>query len=163
MADSDLVKNYLQRLRSQFYADDEKGFYQQRPVLIDAITTPARWLDDRGVRLPERRLSDILDEIIKSIMHFGSTGKIEYFCRYFLYAVQQHMKHQGERYYDEGKSLRFITDTALENLSKKQRARLGDAVDPTTSRLAELNRLVRQTAVRKKKAAKAHAAQLDLL
>jgi len=162
-ADSDLVKTYLRRLRTQFYPDDEKGFFQQRSLLIRAITHPAHWLDERGVRLPERRLCQILDEIIKGIMHHGATGKIEYFCKYFLHAVQQHMKHQGDAYYDEGKSLRFITDTAMENLTKKQREKLGDAQDATTSRLADLNRLMRETAVKKKKAAKAPSAQLDLL
>jgi hypothetical protein len=163
MAGSDLVKNYLHRLRSQFYPDDEKGFFQQRTVLIDAITTPARWLDERHVRLPERRLCQILDEIIKGIQNFGATAKIQFFCRYFLYAVQEHMKHQGDRYYDEGKSLRFITDAAMDNLSKKQRAKLADAQDATTSRLADLNRLVRATTAKKKKAVKTPASQLSLL
>ena len=163
MADSDLVKNYLHRIRNQFYPDDEKGFFQQRTVLIDAITTPARWLDERHVRLPERRLCQILDEIIKGIQNFGATAKIQFFCRYFLFAVQEHMKHQGDRYYEEGKSLRFITDTAMDALTKKQRAKLADAQDATTSRLADLNRLVRATAAKKKKAVKAPASQLSLL
>lgn len=163
MADSDLVKNYLHRIRNQFYPDDEKGFFQQRTVLIDAITTPARWLDERHVRLPERRLCQILDDIIKGIQNFGATGEIKFFCRYFLFAVQEHMKHQGDRYYEEGKSLRFITDTALDNLTIKQRAKLADAQDATTSRLADLNRLVRATAAKKKKAVKAPASQLSLL
>lgn len=162
MADSTLVKNYLHRLRNQFYPDDEKGFYIQRSVLIDGITTPARWLDERNVRLPERRLCQILDEVIKGIQNFGATGQIKFFCRYFLHAVQLHMKHQGDRYYEEGKSLRFITDTALENLSKKQRAKLDDAQDQTTSRLADLNRLVRETAVKNKKVRKLPTSQLDL-
>ena len=163
MADSDLVKNYLHRLRNQFYPDDEKGFFQQRGILIDAITTPARWLDERHVRLPERRLCQILDEIIRGIQHFGETGKIQYFCRYFLHAVQLHMKHKGDTYYEEGKSLRFITDTALDVLTKKQRAKLADAEDATTSRLAALNRLMRETSARKKNTVKAPKTQLDLL
>jgi len=163
MADSDLVKNYLHRIRNQFYPDDEKGFFQQRTQLITAITTPARWLDERGVRVPERRLCEILDEVIVGIQRFGATGEIKFFCRYFLFAVQEHMKHQGERYYEEGKSLRAITNSALDTLTKKQRARLGDAEDATTSRLADLNRLMRETAAKKKKAVKAPASQLDLL
>ncbi|MEI6492625.1 MAG: hypothetical protein WCO94_08770 [Verrucomicrobiota bacterium] len=163
MADSDLVKNYLHRIRSQFYPDDEKGFFQQRTLLVRAITHPAFYLDERGVRLPERRLCAILDTVIRDIQHFGATAKIENFCRYFLHAVQQHMKHQGDGYYDEGKTLRFIMDTAMENLTKKQREKLSDAQDSTTARLADLNRLVRETAAKKKKSAKAPAAQLDLL
>ena len=163
MADSDLVKNYLHRIRSQFYPDDEKGFFQQRTLLVRAITHPAFYLDERGVRLPERRLCAILDTVIRDIQHFGATAKIENFCRYFLHAVPQQMKHQEDGYYDEGKTLRFIMDTAMENLTKKQREKLSDAQDSTTARLADLNRLVRETAAKKKKSAKAPAAQLDLL
>lgn len=164
MPDSDLVKDTLHRLRQQFYPDDEKGFYQQRSILVTAITTPARWLDERGVRLPEHRLRKILDEIIRGIMHYGATGQVQYFCRYFLFTVQEHMKHQGDHYYEEGKSLRFITDSAVETLTKKQRARLGDAQDATTSRLADLNRLLHETAVKKKKVTKAPSSkQLSLL
>ena len=161
-ADADLVKKYLHRLRHQFYPDDEKGFFQQRTMLITALTTPARWLDERGVRLPVGRLDEILDDIVKTIMRHGDTARIGYFCRYFLHAIQQHMSHQGERYYEEGKSLRFITETALENLSSKQRAKLSEAQDPTTERLAELNRLLRQTSVKKRKASQPTATQPDL-
>ena len=163
MADSDLVKNYLHRIRQQFYPDDEKGFFQQRPWMMQAITHPAFYLDERGVRLPERRLCAILDTVIRDIQHFGATEKIGNFCRYFLHSVQKHMKHQGDGYYEEGKSLRFITDTALENLTKKQREKLPDSQDATTSRLADLNRLMRATAAKKKKTTAAPAAQLSLL
>jgi len=166
MADSDLVKDTLHRLRKQFYPDDEKGFFQQRSMLVKAITTPAHWLDERGVKLPETRIRAILDEVIRGIMHYGATAEIKFFCRYFLFAVQEHMKHQGEKYYEEGKSLRFITDTAVENLTKKQRARMADAQDATTARLADLHRLYAETAVKKRAAAKAEKAaakaQLDL-
>lgn len=161
-ADS-LVKNWLHRIKTQFYPDTPKEFYQQRNILITAITTPARWLDERGVRLPEARIDSILNDIFRGIMHHGDTGRIAYFCRYYLKAVQDHMSHQGERYYEEGKSLRFILDSALENLSKKQAAKLPEAQDRTTSELAALNRLVAATRVKKKKTPKAQADQLDLL
>jgi len=161
-ADS-LVKNWLHRLKNQFYPDNAKDFYQQRSILITAITTPAHWLDERGVRLPEARIDAILTDILRGIMHHGDTAHIAYFCRYYLKAVQDHMKHQGDKYYEEGKSLRFIVDSALENLSKKQAAKLPDAQDRTTSELAALNRLVNATRVKKKKVTKVQSTQLDLL
>jgi hypothetical protein len=163
MSAETLVKDTLHRLRNQFFADDEKGFFQQRSMLVEAITTPARWLEERGVHLPEEKLRDILDRIILGIMRHGATGRIGYFCRYFLFTVQEHMKHQGEKYYEEGKSLRTITETTIDRLTKKQLARLGDAEDPTTTRLAALNRLVRETAIKKKRTTKPTGAQLELL
>lgn len=166
MNDSAFVTDYLHVLRTQFYPDDPAGFGQQYSMLVLAITTPANWLEDRGVQLPEKRLREILDEIIVGIKRFGDTGHVKFFCRYFLFAVQEHMKHHGERYYEEGKTLRFIMDTTLEHLSKKQRARLEEAKDATSTRLSELHRLVRQTSAannRANKAARAAArSQLDL-
>lgn len=160
-ADS-LLKNWLHRLKNQFYPDTPKEFFQQRSILITAITHPAHWLDERGVQLPEARLDAILTDILRGIMHHGDTARIGYFCRYYLKAVQDHMTHQGEKYYEEGKSLRFIVDTALENLSKKQAAKLPDAQDRTTAELAALNRLVQSTRVKKKKVAVKTATQQEL-
>jgi hypothetical protein len=162
MAADNLVKSFLHRLRTQFYPDDEKGFFQSRSMLITAITLPARWLDERGVRLPEKRIEEILVGIIRGIQHHGDTGRIGYFCAYFLKCVQDHMKHHGDDYYEEGKRLRLVLDTAVENLTKKQAARLGDAQDRTTAELAALNRLVSSTAVKKRKAARPAGTQLDL-
>lgn len=151
MAGENILEDYLGTLRKQFYPDDSKAFFQQKSMLITAITTPARWLDERGVKVPDRRHREILDTIIKGIMHHGATGKIQYFCRYFLHAVQEHMSHNGERYYEEGKSLRTIVDTTFTHLTAKQRKRLPDAEDPTTTQLAALNRLVKSTRHKTKK------------
>lgn len=162
MTAAELVKINLHRLRTQFY-ESEKEFFQQRSILMKAITYPSFWLEERGVRLPAEKLNSILDTIIRGIMHHGATRQIGYFCAYFLKCVQDHMRMQGERYYDEAKSLRSITETALDHLTKKQLARLPEAQDRTTSELAALNRLVRETsAKRRRKPAKATGTQLDL-
>lgn len=163
MAASDIVKNNLHRLKNQFYPDDEKRFFQQRGMLIKAITHPASYLKDRGVRLSTDELQAILDTIIRGIMHHGNTGRIGFVGAYILKCVQDHMKIQGDVYYEKGKSLRRITELALDELTKKQLARLGDAQDRTTDELAALNELVRSTTVKKKKARKVNAEQLDLL
>lgn len=72
------------------------------------------------------------------------------------------MAHQGEKYYEEGKSLRFIVDSYFENLSKKQVAKLPEAQDRTTAELAALNRLVASTRIKKKKVATKTATQQEL-
>lgn len=160
-ADS-LVKNWLHRIKNQFYPDAAKEFYQQKNVLIVAITTPARWLDERGVQLPEARIDAILAEIVRGVMHHGDTGRIVFFCRYFLKVVQDHMDHHGEVYYEEGKSLRFIVTSAVETLTKKQAARIPDAQDRTTAELAALNRLVKATKLRRRPPARKTATQQEL-
>lgn len=162
MTSADLVKVNLHRLRTQFY-ESEKEFFQQRSILVKAITYPSFWLEERRVRLPAEKLNAILDTIIRGIMHHGATHQIGYFCAYFLKCVQDHMRMQGECYYEEAKSLRTITETALDLLTEKQRARLPDAQDRTTAELSALNRLVSQTTPkRRRRPAESPGTQLDL-
>jgi hypothetical protein len=162
MAAETLVKRFLYQIRTKFYPDNEKGFYQERSLLLRAITHPAHWLKDRGVSLPEAKLEAILNEILRGIMHHGDTGKIGYFSAYLLKAVQAHMKHQGDRYYDEAKALRNIAESALSELTKKQRDRRPDALDPVTAQLADLNQLLRATKPGRKKKPASTGTQLDL-
>jgi hypothetical protein len=49
----DIVRDYLHLIKNEFHAGDERAFFQQRWLLIKAITFPAKWLDKRGVFLPE--------------------------------------------------------------------------------------------------------------
>ena len=162
MAAEILVKRFLYQIRTKFYPDNEKGFYQERNFLLRSITYPAHWLKDRGVSLPEAKLEVILNEILRGIMHHGNTGNIGYFSAYLLKVVQDHMKHQGDGYYEEAKALRNIADSALADLTSKQRSRLPDALDPVTVQLADLNRLVRATKPGRKKKPVAAGTQLDL-
>lgn len=162
MAADTFVKRYLYQIRTKFYPDNEKGFYQERTLLLRAITHPAHWLKDRGVSLPEAKLEAILNEILRGIMHHGDTGNIGFFSAYLLKAVQTHMSKQGDRYYEDAKALRNIASTALADLTKKQQARLPDALDPVTAHLADLNQLIRATKPGKRKKAAPAGTQLSL-
>lgn len=162
MAAETLVKRFLYQIRTKFYPDNEKGFYQERMLLLRAITHPAHYLKERGMALPESRIEDILNEILRGIMHHGDTGHIGYFSAYLLKAVQKHMIHQGDDYYAEAKALRNIVETAAGEWTEKQRKQLPDALDPVTSRLADLNNLVRATKPGRKKKPASNGTQLSL-
>lgn len=101
-----LVSDYLGKLRGSFYGDNQKGFFQQRRLLIQAITTPARWANKKGVELDDRHCRKILDLVIKDIQHHGNLSAIKYFCRYFLDCVQKHLQHHEEEYLDLGRKIR---------------------------------------------------------
>ena len=141
-----IVGDFLHVLRNQFYPDEQKAFYQQRSLLIQAITHPAAYLAARGVGLTEADHRKILTEQIRTIQHHGDTAAIRYFCRYFLHAIQQHMKFHGEDYYDSGKRIRDIADSALDSL----KSRAASQALETTDRLAEINAIVRPPSRRKK-------------
>jgi hypothetical protein len=138
-----IVEDYLRRLRNQFYPDDDKRFFQQRALLVRGITHLAVYLRDRDVALPERRYRQILDEIIQRIQHFGDTSRIEYFCRYWLKAVQSHVDHHGEDYYEEAKDFRHALDHITSRLSPAAEAKCEEAREDTVDHLAEIAKLIR--------------------
>jgi len=101
----DIVRDYLHLIKNEFYAGDERAFFEQRWLLIKAITYPARWLDKRGVFLPETEHRKILDTVISGIKDHGNTDTIRSFGRYFLDCIQKQIKHHEETYYDHAKGL----------------------------------------------------------
>jgi hypothetical protein len=165
MAAEDFLQAQLRKIRFQFLPDDPKAFFQQQKMIIKAICYPATYLQKRGVQLPERRLEQILNEVLRGIMHHGQTSKITWFGGYFLKCIQEHMSHHGDEYYDEGKDLRTILQKTLAELSKKEVADLPSAQDDTTARLADAAKLLKSTKpIRKNSAVKGgrKTGQLDL-
>lgn len=153
-----LLSEYLGMLRRQFYTDD-KAFFQQRRLLIKALTLPARWFEKRGVFADDRDYRKILDEVIQGIKRHGDTGAIKYFSGYFLLCLQTHMKHHEEAYYDRAKSSRRKMDAALNQI----RASLTPQESPArlTEDLAALSGLLRSPGG-KRRAKNKPAAQPDL-
>lgn len=139
MTAQDLMESMLHHLRNQFY-DDTKTFAQQRRLLMVAITTPAAWLRARGVSLPARRQHEILMNIVTTIKHHGATGQIRFFSGYFLHTVQAHLKHQGERYYIEGRAARNHCENALGAIRGATATAPGD---DDSKKLAEIHRLMK--------------------
>ena len=117
-----LIESLVGMLRRQFYPDrsQAKAFFQQRTMLLRAVLYLASWLKERGVWLKEDRYRQILMEIVQGIKQHGATAEIRNFGAYFLHAVQEHVKIHGDRYYQEGKSIRNAVDQALSTLPKAQ-------------------------------------------
>jgi hypothetical protein len=146
-----IVKDYLHTLRNQFYPDDAKAFYQQRWLLIRAISYPSAYLAERQVGLTEADHRNLLTEQIRGIMHHGNTRQIKHFGRYFLHVIQKHMAHHGEDYYESGKAIRAWAESALENAKAKAAIQ---AIDET-ERLAALHASIAVPTRKRKPAAPA--------
>ena len=78
----DIVRDYLHLIKNEFHAGDERAFFQQRWLLIKAIT----YLAKRGVFLPQPDYRKILDTVISGIKDHGNRDTIRYFGRYLLSA-----------------------------------------------------------------------------
>jgi hypothetical protein len=112
---TEIRDDLLGAIRNQFYADAEPGQFQKDRnfLLTRVVLWPAGYLDKRGVTLPPERYKAILLEVFNGIKAHGQTGAIKYWPGYLMKCVQDHFKHHGEDYYNEGKTLRASLDKIL--------------------------------------------------
>lgn len=100
------MQEMLSAVRRRFFADETPRRWAQEQVLVkQAIAFPARYLDDRGLRLPGGRYREILIGIFRDVReHMRIDPRRP--AAYLLKAVQDHMLHQGDRYCQEAKATR---------------------------------------------------------
>jgi hypothetical protein len=108
-----------------FTGRPEKEWWQSQSHVRQAIMEPARYLQERGAALPASRYRIILLTVLVGIEQHANRAEIHRMAVYFLHAVQEHMKHQGERYYEEGKTPRGI-DLMVGSALKSLQGRVGD-------------------------------------
>jgi hypothetical protein len=132
-----LMKDFLHVLRGQFYGDDEPRFYAHKNMLMQAIAWPARVMVELGVWLPDKRLREILGEIIKGIKQKGNTGAVKHFGAYFLHSVQAHMKIRQDHYYQEGKTARSQPVDRLPFQEMLKSATVADQAEETPAQTCE--------------------------
>lgn len=112
---AEIVNELLASIRNQFYADDpQKRWFQDRQFILRRVVLwPATWLNKRGVTLPPERYRAILMDVFQEIKRHGSTGAVKYWPGYLLHCVQEHFKHHGDDYYEEGKSMRSAVEHSM--------------------------------------------------
>jgi hypothetical protein len=139
-----VIERFLRSIRNQFYkAPHEKLFFQERRMLLQAICYPARYLDDRAVKISAERYTALLTTIIRTINAHGDLSAVRSPGRYLLHAVQQHMQHHGEDYYEVGKRTRDTLDDIMHGLKPRVKgAEIHSGSDQTVPALAEAHRLL---------------------
>jgi hypothetical protein len=144
------VEDMLAWIRREFFrlASDKK-FFQEREILVQAITWPARYINDRGAKLQATDYRRIIGTVIDAIRRHGKLSKIARFSAYFLYSVQQHMIHHGEEYYMAAKAAKPI-GAILPRVAARLRSN-GPPPDRSTETLAALNRLLRSKGGRRRR------------
>lgn len=140
MLPDQLTEKFLRWIGKRFYAQQDPLFFQERNLLLQAITFPAHWLEMRGVRIGAKRYEQILSGIIRVINEHGNLAAIRSPGRYLLHAVQEHMKHHGEDYYNQAKSTRNAIEDVMHGLITASAAI--QSVDNTVPALAEAHRVL---------------------
>ena len=147
------VDEMLADLWRRFYQHRQREFHQDRRTLIQAITWPARYLNDRGVKAPASMYRRILGSVIQAIRQKGYIAQVRRFSVYFLYSIQEHMKHHGDEYYEAAKEPRRI-EPVMHTVMNRLRTNNGyPMLDQTTEALAALNRITRARGGRRRRAA----------
>ncbi len=128
-------------------------------MLLEAITYPARYLNQRGAQAVASRYQQILRTVIRAVKTKGNRAVVRRFSIYFFKCVQEHMAHHGDEYYEEAKTrpLGALVKPAIRKM------RQAEAVE-TTDALASAHRVLALRSGRKRaiqKSAKA-AAPMDL-
>jgi hypothetical protein len=129
MTAADLMNEMLGEVRRRFFPrETQKRWSQEQGIIRQAITYPARYLEDRGASLPEDRYRKLVLHIFRDIhTHIPNPDKIGRMSYYLLHAVQRHMQHQGDRYYEIAKTPRAAAAVAKQALAGLE---VGDSVTP---------------------------------
>lgn len=134
----EVIDSLLQLVKRRFYFKrGDKIFYRDRRFLMKCLTWPALWMDQRGVGMTSQRYEKLLSERINDIADNGNHQARPYFPKYFLYCLQDHFAHHGEKLYYELKEGRNIFDLSFQNLDKVKIRK----EDKTVNILAEAHKL----------------------
>ena len=99
----------LDHIKARFYNCDvsEKRYYQDRRMLLYALTWPAMWLDQRGLPITSQAYQKLLNQRLDDIAQHGDPKRYQaYFPRYLLKTIQDWFAHHGEALYEELKHVR---------------------------------------------------------
>lgn len=150
MTAAEFAEEQLAVIRQTFFATmPDKRFFQERNLLLQAVTYPAEWLNRREARLPGSKYRVILQTVIGTIKAHADRAKIKRVSAYLLHAVQTHMQHHGEDYLIAAKKPRTAAALAP-NVVRKIRA--GEPDDDVVGVLVEVHRALRSKGGRKKTA-----------
>lgn len=157
---AEILADLLRVIRNQFCPGlPAKEWYQSRNFFLRVLTWSAAWLNKRGVTLPPARYQAILLDIFTTIKRNGQTGAVNYWPGYLLHCVQEHWKHHGDEYYEEGKTIRAQVER---NLMAFQRAAQAPVASDQVATLAQIHQAL-QTRKPTNRQARKPAQQMDLL
>lgn len=99
----------LDQIKARFYNCDvsERRYYQDRRMLLYALTWPATWLDQRGLPITSQAYQKLLTQRLQDIAKHGDPKRYQNcFPRYLLKTIQDWFAHNGEALYEELKHVR---------------------------------------------------------
>lgn len=135
-----MVAELLAYIRQQFCPDIDAKPWGQMSHFIKrhSIMWAAAFIHGKGFTLPVAEYDKIMREIFLGIKLHGKTGSISYWPAYLSKCVQEHWRHNWEKYYEASKSMTTIADAAIVGLARTP-VRSGPTVEPIAAALRVLN------------------------
>ncbi len=109
-----MVARLLGEVGRRFYKKEtaQRWLQDQKP-LLEALTWPAVWLNQRGVGLPVADYEAKIRTILDGVSRHGDLGKVRFFPAYLGDCIRKHFKHQGDELYEARKHVRNAMDFAF--------------------------------------------------
>ena len=138
-----LIDDLLAFVQKQFYSGTACHDYcRDRRMLVYALSWPAHWLDQRGLKMPQKKYEALLYQRLNDIVKHGNKNVYrQYFPRYLLKALQDHFAWHGDELYFELKHIRNCLQ-GVEGLLKYSAASQYEQ-DHYTRILAQAHRIVK--------------------
>jgi len=129
---SEIKDNICDFISRHYYPGERVKFLKDQTFLLrEVVLWPAKWFNSRGVTIPGQRYQDLMigggkpPGILMDALRYGDPPK--YPPAYLMACVQRHFDVNGERLYDEAKSVTWAVDRVLSGL---RAAGTAPAADP---------------------------------
>ena len=114
----------LQTIPTNFYDNAEvKRYYRDRRLLLYALTWPAAWMVERGLRPSPKYYEQLITERLHEIATHGDPASYQrYFPRYLLKCLQPWFLRHGDSLYEELKHIRnplYSIEKLIETMATK--------------------------------------------
>jgi len=110
-----------------------RRYYEDKKMLIYAITWPATWFNERGLTPSQEKYEQLINHVLNDIVAHGDHQRYtQYFPRYLLKCIQQWFHYNGDHLYEELKHIRnqlFAVDHLIDVIKQnnKDTAQLSDS------------------------------------
>ncbi len=99
----------LDQIKIRFYDNQTypKKYYKDQRMLLYAITWPAKWLEQRALKMNAQKYKQLLSERLDDIVKHGQYQRYtNYFPTYLLKTIQRWFAYNGENLYNQLKHIR---------------------------------------------------------
>lgn len=135
----------LEYIYKNFYKDLPRArYYEDRKMLLYALTWPAHWLAGRSLRTRPEHYRRLLLERLEQILRHGDRQTYRrYFPRYLLKALQGWFHHHGDELYEQLKHASYTFEWLVKTIENPPPSQPVTQTEHTVEILAKAHHMLR--------------------